>query len=101
VKPGLLEHKVSKPLQGIEFLVWRHPPYVRKAGLLATTKRKTPAAKPVTAFFFCDYWSESLQALLLPPRESASLPLAPALQSEQIRPEPAQRLRNATLALMS
>ena len=34
VKPGLLEHKVSNPLQGIFFLVWRHAPYVRNPGLL-------------------------------------------------------------------
>jgi len=41
VKPGLLEHKVSKPLQGIFFLVWRHPPYVRELGLLEHEISKT------------------------------------------------------------
>jgi len=41
VKPGLLEHEVSKPLQGNFFLVWRHPPYVRKPGLLEHEVSKT------------------------------------------------------------
>jgi len=34
-KPGLLEHEVSKPLQGMNFFVdWRCPPCVGKPGLL-------------------------------------------------------------------
>jgi len=32
--PGLLEHKLSNPLQGIFFLDWRLAPYVKNPGLL-------------------------------------------------------------------
>jgi len=34
VKPGLLEHKVFKPLKGIFCWVWQHPSYARQPGLL-------------------------------------------------------------------
>ena len=56
-------------------------------------RRKDKRLRPnqATAFFFCDYWPESLLALLLPPRESSSLPLAAASLSEPLWPEPALR----------